>query len=413
MSISSRVVHSFVKSCRTSSAVLFSAFILCCVCAYIFGSQLVTPSKRVHDENAAILKDSVRVNSYPSYGIHGEEVVTKSPSRDDQQVYSWNVSTLTVQDNDSDIIVGANTNKTCYLAREYTTQNGENRTLLVPRSLSELEKMGCKKRLPGVLTVGVKKCGTGALRFFMNSHPQVMFGVDVEAHYFDRNYDKNIEWYIQKMPYTTQDQISTEKTPFYFVSADVPRRIFEDISPDVKIIMVMCDPVNRAISDFVQVSEVLKSSDMKRIAIVSPMYRLKATFEDNVIKPDGTINVHTPLIDVGLYIKHIRRWLEYFSLRQILVIDGEELKKEPYMELKKIENFLNLSPHFTKDHFYFDTEKGFFCLRLPMRECLPEGKGRHHPKINETVLLKLRKFFKPYDQELEFLLNRTFLWSKV
>ncbi|XP_070581455.1 heparan sulfate glucosamine 3-O-sulfotransferase 2-like [Ptychodera flava] len=324
--------------------------------------------------------------------------MTESTNRDEQQVDSSNAPLFTDRDNDSDMtkkqmIAGANTTNTCYLTIVDTTRNGENKTLLVRRSSTELEKLGCKKRLPRVLTVGVKKCGTSALRFFMNSHPQVMFSDDVEVHYFDKRNNHTIKWYLEKMPYTTQDQISTEKTPRYFVSADAPRRIFEDISPDVKIIMVVCDPVNRAISDFVQVSKALKSSDSTRlIARLSPLYSLKRTFEDSVIKPDGTVNINTALTDVGLYVKHIRRWLEYFPLRQILVIDGEDIKRDPYMELKKIENFLNLSPYFTKDHFYFDTGKGFLFRTTneemsTERQRAPPSTGQQNGTIKTARIL--------------------------
>ncbi|CAL1599911.1 unnamed protein product [Knipowitschia caucasica] len=50
------------------------------------------------------------------------------------------------------------------------------------------------KKLPHALIVGVKKGGTRALLEFLRVHPDVR-AVGSEPHFFDRNYDKGLEWY--------------------------------------------------------------------------------------------------------------------------------------------------------------------------------------------------------------------------
>lgn len=50
------------------------------------------------------------------------------------------------------------------------------------------------KRLPQAIIIGVKKGGTRALLEFLRIHPDVRaFGA--EPHFFDRFYDKGLEWY--------------------------------------------------------------------------------------------------------------------------------------------------------------------------------------------------------------------------
>lgn len=50
------------------------------------------------------------------------------------------------------------------------------------------------KRFPQAIIVGVKKGGTRALLEFLRIHPDVRaFGA--EPHFFDRFYDKGLEWY--------------------------------------------------------------------------------------------------------------------------------------------------------------------------------------------------------------------------
>lgn len=51
----------------------------------------------------------------------------------------------------------------------------------------------CKK-LPQAVIIGVKKGGTRALLEFLRLHPDIR-AVGAEPHFFDRNYDKGLEWY--------------------------------------------------------------------------------------------------------------------------------------------------------------------------------------------------------------------------
>lgn len=50
------------------------------------------------------------------------------------------------------------------------------------------------KKLPQAVIIGVKKGGTRALLEFLRLHPDVR-AVGAEPHFFDRNYDKGLEWY--------------------------------------------------------------------------------------------------------------------------------------------------------------------------------------------------------------------------
>jgi ribosomal protein S4E len=54
------------------------------------------------------------------------------------------------------------------------------------------------------------------------------------------------------MPKALEGQVVLEKTPRYFVTADSPGRI-HSMSQEVKLIVVVRDPVTRAISDYTQI----------------------------------------------------------------------------------------------------------------------------------------------------------------
>lgn len=50
------------------------------------------------------------------------------------------------------------------------------------------------KKLPQAIIIGVKKGGTRALLEFLRLHPDIR-AVGAEPHFFDRNYEKGLEWY--------------------------------------------------------------------------------------------------------------------------------------------------------------------------------------------------------------------------
>jgi [heparan sulfate]-glucosamine 3-sulfotransferase 3 len=53
------------------------------------------------------------------------------------------------------------------------------------------------------------------------------------------------------MPPTLEGQVTMEKTPSYFVTREVPQRV-RQMNPNTKLLIVVRDPVTRAISDYTQ-----------------------------------------------------------------------------------------------------------------------------------------------------------------
>uniref|UniRef100_A0A1I7X8A3 Sulfotransfer_1 domain-containing protein n=1 Tax=Heterorhabditis bacteriophora TaxID=37862 RepID=A0A1I7X8A3_HETBA len=51
-----------------------------------------------------------------------------------------------------------------------------------------------KKKFPSAIIVGVKKAGTRALLEFLRLNPNIK-APGPEVHFFDKNYDKGLDWY--------------------------------------------------------------------------------------------------------------------------------------------------------------------------------------------------------------------------
>ncbi|RXM32391.1 Heparan sulfate glucosamine 3-O-sulfotransferase 2 [Acipenser ruthenus] len=256
------------------------------------------------------------------------------------------------------------------------------------------------KKLPNSIIVGVKKGGTRAVLEFIRVHPDVR-AMGTEPHFFDRNFDKGLDWYRSLMPRTLDTQITMEKTPSYFVTKEAPKRI-SNLSRDTKLIVVVRNPVTRAISDYTQTLS--KKPDIP-------------SFEDLAFKNRslGLVDTSWNAIRIGMYVLHLENWLQYFPLSQIHFVSGERLITDPAGELGRIQDFLGLKRIVTDKHFYFNKTKGFPCLKKPesssLPRCLGKSKGRTHVQIDQEVIEQLRDFYRPYNFRFYEMVGHNFRWD--
>ncbi len=218
------------------------------------------------------------------------------------------------------------------------------------------------------------------------------------------------------MPLSNQNQITIEKTPKYLVDRQVPRRVFR-MNPDIKLIVVVRNPVERAISEYVQ----SKENRIKKRNIVRKRQTFGIPLNDSTVvrnmiyDNNGRIRLDKPMIRNGLYVEHLKNWLKYFPLKQFLFVNGESLIKTPSVELQRMETFLNLKHVIKEEHFVFNQRKGFPCIYKPLDskevKCLNEQKGRKHPVIDEDVLDDLNELFRPYNKKFFQTINQEPWWA--
>uniref|UniRef100_A0A8D0DTK6 Sulfotransferase n=1 Tax=Salvator merianae TaxID=96440 RepID=A0A8D0DTK6_SALMN len=260
-----------------------------------------------------------------------------------------------------------------------------------------------EKRLPQALIIGVKKGGTRALLEALRAHPEVR-AVGTEPHFFDRNYHRGLDWYRDVMPRTVEGQLTMEKTPSYFVTTEAPKRI-HSMAKDTKLIVVVRDPVTRAISDYTQTLS--KKPDIPTFEVLA--------FKNRTL---GLIDASWSAIRIGLYALHLESWLQYFPLSQMHFVSGERLITDPAGEMGKVQDFLGLRQVVTEKYFYFNKTKGFPCLKKPDESssssphCLGKSKGRTHPQIDQDVIQRLRKFYKPFNTMFYQMTGQDFQWEQ-
>ncbi|XP_053068862.1 heparan sulfate glucosamine 3-O-sulfotransferase 6 isoform X3 [Acinonyx jubatus] len=202
------------------------------------------------------------------------------------------------------------------------------------------------------------------------------------------------------MPRTLDGQITLEKTPSYFVTREAPGRI-HGMSPDTKLIVVVRNPVTRAISDYAQTLS--KTPGL-------PSFRALA-FRHGL----GPVDTAWSAVRIGLYAQHLTNWLRLFPLSRFLFVSGERLVSDPAGEVGRVQDFLGLKRVVTDKHFYFNATKGFPCLKKAQGgsrpRCLGKSKGRPHPRVPEAVVRRLRDFYRPFNRRFYQMTGQDFGWD--
>lgn len=289
---------------------------------------------------------------------------------------------------------------TCNLTPvEFQNSKNEKRHECVP-----LRQGSPIKKLPEALIIGVRKAGTGAMRFYLDMHPYVEIA-NSELNFFDFEYENGLEWYKEQLPMALPGQLTMEKTSNYFHNKKTIERIYK-MNSTIKLIVVVREPIERSMSDYLQ--RKLKKAEDEDVPYPS--------FEDFVInRSTGEVDGSEKIVKPSLYHKHIVRWLRYFSLENLLIVDGGNLIINPYEEVRKVETFLGIPHCLTLDKFVFSSTKGFYCVkknkgRREETKCLPETKGRRHPDIDVTTMKKLKEFFRPQNEKFYRVIGRSFKW---
>ncbi|CAN9505649.1 unnamed protein product [Ophioblennius macclurei] len=257
------------------------------------------------------------------------------------------------------------------------------------------------KKFPNAIIIGVKKGGTRALLEYMRLHPNIV-AAGPEIHFFDRYIDRGMDWYREKMPKSAKSQLTLEKTPAYFITKEAPDLIYS-MSKSIKLFLIVRDPVTRLISDYAQ--------SLEKDRTIPP---LKNLIFKNLSEP--VVDEEKPLVYIGLYARHLANWIRYFPLRQLLIINGDSLIKNPVDELTRVQKFLGLKLLVTEKNFEYQPDKGFFCSRkaeekYSILHCLGKNKGRTHPNVEPWVIMKLKEYYKPYNKMFYEMVGQDFGWD--
>jgi len=177
--------------------------------------------------------------------------------------------------------------------------------------------------LPTFIVIGAMKCGTTSLYYVLGAHPEIEMSDRKETDFFVRenNYGKGRDWYEQRFP--AAGQARGECSPNYtkaHLFSGVARRMHA-LVPDVRLVYVVRDPIERMISHYVGSRASGREDRPFAEAVTSP----------------GNNYVHT-----SQYFRQLSPYREHFDDEQIWVGALEGFAEAPAAVLRDLHRFIGV-----------------------------------------------------------------------
>ena len=285
--------------------------------------------------------------------------------------------------------------------------------------------------------IGAEKSGSTWIGQCIAEHPEVYFPKnreifffnDIDGHYLkypNTRYSRGIDWYKRLYKHSPKGKKKGDWSIAYISSEETARRIHSFL-PEVKLIAILRNPVDRIISQYV--------------------HEIRLGLIDKSVSIDEILKVRPDYIEKGYYAKQLKWYLKYFKKKQVLVLIYEEVKKNPDKYIRQIFKYLGLknvdfkprsltrkingarSPAFPKlNSWMIKTE--YFLRKYGMDPILSffeasgirqaalwlrdlSGLNFRYPKVNDSTRRYLRSIFAKDVSRLEKLLNTSFsIWNE-
>ena len=195
--------------------------------------------------------------------------------------------------------------------------------------------------LPNFIFIGPDKSGSTWIYEALKAHPEVFVPTAKDLYFFDKNFDKGVGWYEGFFEGAEGRKAVGELSHDYLFSKDACRRI-KEVIPDVKLITCLRDPAERAFSHYLFcIRQGLTNSDF-----------LTASEKEYPV-----------ILEHSYYYEPLKRYIETFGRKNVLVLRFEEIKSDPVSFISRIYAFIGVDP-------------GFRPVEVLNRKVLPAGRPR-------------------------------------
>jgi len=244
-----------------------------------------------------------------------------------------------------------------------------------------------------MLIVGAMKAGTSSLYAYLEQHPNFISAWEKEVHYFDHQFERSRYWYLSHFPCQRdmdkmrrnkcENIITGEASPNYLFFPEVPQRIAGTL-PDVKIIILLRDPVKRAYSHYNHACR----RGQEGLSFVRAIEEERPRLASAELGDDRYI--WNSYVSRGLYARHTARYLEHFDREKLLVVKSEDLFENTQKTYERVLDFLGLSSY-SLERAEPQNQASYDRCRIPAED-------------------QLRKRFRPHNEKLYDLIGKRMDW---
>ncbi|MGH8114780.1 MAG: sulfotransferase family protein [Rhodanobacteraceae bacterium] len=269
------------------------------------------------------------------------------------------------------------------------------------------EYTATRRMLPDFIIAGAPKCGTTAIYWYLLSHPQIIAPSPpgFEVAYFDEHYRHGLDFYRASFPFVTTVRrrskrlggatvITGEHTPAYLTHPLAATRIAQAL-PDVRIIILLRDPVDRAYSCYQHQLRCGQETLGFREALAAEKQRITGEVERLRSQLDYLSIEYGrhAYVDHGEYLPKVERFFNCIDHDRIMVIKSENLFAHTQRTLDDVTDFLHLEP-------------------FKVGDVKPINAGSYDSldEADPELANKLREHFKPHNEALYSYLDMDFGW---
>ncbi len=237
---------------------------------------------------------------------------------------------------------------------------------------------GPLRTTPDLLIVGGQRCGTSSLYKWLGRHPNVAPSLRKEIEYFSIDYAKGERWYRAHFPlavrrivagWLKRPFVTFEATPDYLFDPRAPQRA-HDLVPDAKIIILLREPADRAISHYHHNERLGHEPLDLETALRSESERIAGEMERTLAEPDYRAVELRRFSYAGRsrYAEQIARWTERYPADQVLILKSEDLFGDTEATFARILEFLGLpawQPPEFRNYSYINSLAGTYTAPEP------------------------------------------------
>ncbi len=257
---------------------------------------------------------------------------------------------------------------------------------------------------PDFIVIGAQRCGTTSLFRALMSHPQVSRPVVHKGvNYFDLNYYRGWSWYLGHFPLARVAAAKArrlgpravfEASGYYLYHPFAIERMARDL-PDVKLVVMLRDPVERAYSAYQHERARGYEWEDFPTALALEEDRLVGEYDRMRRDPgyESFTHRHHSYLHRGRYAEQLTRVFDHFPERQVHIMLSEDFFADPAGEFGALAGFLGL-----------ESAAG---LRFERYNAQPRSP------MDDLTRERLREYYAPHDCQLATILGRNPTWDKV
>lgn len=193
------------------------------------------------------------------------------------------------------------------------------------------------------MIVGAQRCGTSALAQFLSRHPDIAMSSPKEVHLFDEP-GYSIDWTSEEIDARYRrafngdggTRVRGEATPVYLFFPEIARELAR-YHPGLKLIVLLRDPVERAISSYYFQKNRGKEPRPLWLALLLEPLRLRRPHNPRAF---GSITRVCAYRRRGLYSRQLRNLFRHFDREQILILRTRDLERHHDAVLRRVFAFL-------------------------------------------------------------------------